>query len=278
MDRLIFLNDRIVDAASARIGPTSAGLLYGWGVFAAVRVVEGRAFDFLHYWERLEHHAARARVPLALGFDEAQSALARLIEANRVRQGRARITVVRDNAGAWKAGSERESEILIFTATEKDRDEREITLTLSPYRAHSTAVLAGVKRTAMIENLLARDEARTRGFDDAVLLNERGEIVSTTAANIFFSQRDELYTPGLATGCVAGITRHWVCEIARKLGIHLVEGSFPLHQLRLAREAFLASTARGIIPAASFDIAKFERSRSSMTRVINLEFQKLLRG
>ena len=46
MDRLIFLNDRIVDLASARISPTSAGLLYGWGVFATLRITEGRAFDF----------------------------------------------------------------------------------------------------------------------------------------------------------------------------------------------------------------------------------------
>lgn len=278
MDRLIFLNDRIVDAASARISPTSAGLLYGWGVFATLRIVEGRAFDFSRYWERLEQHAARARVPMALGFDDAQTAMARLVEANGVREGRARITVVRGNAGAWRSGAERESEILFFTATEKETGDSEITMTVSPYRALSMGALAGVKRTAMIENLMAREEARARGFDDAVLLNERGEIVSTTAANIFFSERDELYTPGLATGCVAGITRHWVCEIARKMGIHLVEGSFRLQRLRSAREAFLTSTARGVVPAASFDIARYELKKSSMTRVINLEIQKLLHG
>jgi branched-chain amino acid aminotransferase len=278
MDRLIFLNDRIVDLTSARISPTSAGLLYGWGVFAALRITEGRAFDFPRYWERLCLHAARAKVIVPSGFDDAQSALVRLIEANGVRHGRARITVLRGNAGVWRAGSERESEMLIFTATDNEREKREITLTVSPYRVLSTAALAGVKRTAMIENLLAREEARARGFDDAVLLNERGEIVSTATANIFFSERDELYTPGLATGCVAGITRHWVCEITRKLGIHLVEGSFMLQRLRAAREVFLASTARGIVPASGFDIARYERKNSSMMRVISLEYQKLLRG
>ncbi|MEW6211186.1 MAG: aminotransferase class IV [Acidobacteriota bacterium] len=278
MDRLIFFNDRIVDASSAQVSPTSAGLLYGWGVFTTLRIVEGRAFDFARYWERLCQHAARARVIAPFSFDEGQAALSQLIEANRVRGGRARITILRGNAGGWKTEAARESEFLIFTAAEKETEERAISLTVSPYRLASTGALAGVKRTAMIENLLAREEARARGFDDAVILNERGEIVSTAGANIFFSERDELYTPGLSTGCVAGITRHWVCEIARKLGIHLVEGSFPLQHLRSAREVFLTSTARRMTPAAGFDMARYEMNRSSMTRVISLEFEKLLRG
>jgi branched-subunit amino acid aminotransferase/4-amino-4-deoxychorismate lyase len=278
MDRLIFFNDRIVDAAQARISPTSAGLLYGWGVFAALRIVEGRAFDFARYWERLCHHAARARVIAPSGFDEVQAALAQLIEANRVREGRARITLLRGNAGGWKREAARESDFLIFTATEKETDERAVSLTVSPYRLLSTGALAGVKRTAMIDYLLAREEARGRGFDDAVIFNERGEIVSTSGANIFFSERDELYTPGLGAGCVAGITRHWVCEIARRLGIHLVEGSFTLQHLRSAREVFLASTARRITPCAGFNMARYDSNRSSMTRVIHLEYQKLLHG
>jgi branched-subunit amino acid aminotransferase/4-amino-4-deoxychorismate lyase len=166
--------------------------------------------------------------------------------------------------------------LLIFTAKEEHVAARDVALTLSPHRLLSTSPLAGVKSTAMLETLLAMEEARARRFDDAVMLNERGEIVCTTTANIFWSEGDELFTPSVATGCVAGVTRHFVCEIARRLRINLVEGSYPVQRLRSAREVFLVSTARLIVPVASFDITAYRRPQASMTRILAGEYNKLL--
>jgi branched-subunit amino acid aminotransferase/4-amino-4-deoxychorismate lyase len=278
MDRLILHNDRICDIGQASISPASAGLIYGWGVFTTVNIIESRALAFERYWERIEQHAARARIPLELHLDHARFSLDRLIQANRVERGRARITITRSEAGNWRSDSDRQFDLLIFTSRDSVSLKREPTLTLSPYRVLSTGALAGVKRTAMIENLMAIEEARARGFDDAVLLNERGEIASTASANLFWSEGDELFTPSLSTGCVAGITRHFVCEAARRLRIRVTEGSFPIQRLRSAREVFLTSTARGIVPASGFDITAYEIRRASMSRVLSREYQKLAEG
>jgi branched-chain amino acid aminotransferase len=278
MDRLIYFNDKIADVHSAGIDVTSAGLLYGWGVFTTISVSNGQVFALDRYIERLIQHAERARIPVPDDSDALKQPVIDLVRANSVIEGRARITLLRGNAGGWRNATGREFEVLVFTSSEAKGSTRDIEITLSPYRLLSSSPLAGIKRTAMTEHLLALEEARSRGFTEAVMLNERGEIVSATAGNIFWVQGDELYTPALATGCVAGITRSFVCEIARRIRIHLIEGSFSIQMLLDAKEAFLTSTARRIAPILSFDIKQYGLEPGQMTGIISHEFQRLIRG
>src|SRR5687768_14583647 len=180
MDRLIYHNDRIIDIADARIEPQSAGLLYGWGVFTTLRIYNGAAFAFDRHWERLLRHAEKARINVSFGLDAVRRSVHDLIAANSVDSGRARLTLLKGEAGAWRSEIAPESELLIFTSSEAPRPARELLLTISPLRLHSSGPLAGVKQTSLIEHLLALEEARSRQFSEAVLINERGEIVSAT--------------------------------------------------------------------------------------------------
>jgi branched-chain amino acid aminotransferase len=278
MDRLIYHNERIIDAAEAKIAPTLAGLLYGWGVFTTLRVYDASAFAFDRHWERILRHAEKLRVSVPLESEQASHALDELIAANSVQQGRARLTILKGEAGSWRGVSEREADVLMFTSSEMPRPKTELAITISPYRLLSTGQLAGVKQTAMLENLFALEEARGRGYVDAVMLNERGEIVSTTAANIFWVQGDEVFTPSLATGCIAGVTRRYVQEIAARWQLHLVEGSFPVQRVHDAREVFLTSTAREVDIVSSFDMTKYDPREARIAKLISREFQKLIKG
>ena len=276
MHPLIFHNDRILDATEAKLAPTIAGTLYGWGVFTTVRIYNGKPFAFDLHWKRLAHHAMEVRVSTPFDMKRAKRALEKLIEANSVEQGRARLTLLKGQAGSWRQGPGPESEFLIFTAPEGPGGGADLALTLSPYRVLSTSLLAGVKQTALLENLFALDEARSRDFNEAVLLNERGEIVSATAANIFWVQGDEVFTPSLATGCVAGITRHFVHQIAVRWKLHVVEGGFTVQRLLDAREVFLTSTAREVVIVSSFDAKQYSNRQARIAKLISREFQKLI--
>lgn len=277
MHRLIYHNDQIIDAGDVTISPTNAGLLYGWGVFTAVRIYDGKAFAFDRHWKRLVAHAERAQISPGCDLKQARRAIDKLIAANSVGEGRARITLLKGAAASWSVGPGRETELLIFTSSHTPVTRTDLALTLSPYRVLSTALLAGVKQTAMLDNLFALEEARSRNFNEALLLNERGEIVSATAANIFWVQGDEVFTPSLATGCVSGITRHFIHEIATRWKLHLVEGSFPVQRLLDAREVFLTSTAREVSIVSSFDAKQYGSRQARITKLISREFQKLVR-
>ncbi len=278
MDPLIYHNGRIVNVTDARIAPTSAGVLYGWGVFTTLRVYNGKVFQLDRHWERLIRHAEIAEIPPPLSLEEARDAFSNLVKANSLDHGRARITILKGGAGAWRVGSPQQSDVLMFTSREEIRPSSPIAITISPYRVLSHGPLAGVKRTAMLENLLALEEARARNFSEAVMVNERGEITGAAAANVFWSEGGEIYTPSLGTGCIAGITRSIVHEIAERAGIHVVEGGFPIQRLLDAGEVFLTSTARGIAPVSSFDVKQYNLGRARLTKLIAREFQKMTRG
>jgi len=278
MHPLIFHNDNIIAAEDAKIDLTSAGLLYGWGVFTTLGIYDGKAFAFDRHWKRLVTHAEKMRVPVPLDLKQARRALEKLIEANSVEQGRARVTLVKGDAGSWQVERGRESELFMFTSPEAPHARNDLAITQSPYRVLSTALLAGVKQTAMLENLFAFEEARSRGFNEAILLNERGEIVSATASNIFWVQGDEIFTPSPATGCIAGVTRRFVRELAIRWKLHVVEGSFPVQRLLDAREVFLTSTAREVSLVSSFDAKEYPARQARIAKLISREFQKLIRG
>src|SRR6266849_9307493 len=98
MHSLIYQNDRIVDAREARIAATADGLLYGWDVFTTLRIYDGKPFAFDRHWKRLMIHAETARVPAALDLKQARRAIDKLIAANTVKQGRARLTLLKGDA------------------------------------------------------------------------------------------------------------------------------------------------------------------------------------
>jgi len=277
MDRLIWHNDKILNAESAGVRVDLGGLLYGWGVFTTMRIHQGEAFAFDRHWERLMKHATASRITPPEK-DSVARGISELIEANSRQDGRLRITLLKGSAGGWRAGHSGEFEALIFTSAESQYARRDLTLTVSPYRLLSSSPLAGIKRTSMLEHLFAIEEARSRSFDEAIMLNERGEVVSATSGNIFWVEGDEVCTPALATGCVAGIVRSFVIDIARRLRIHLIEGSHTLQRLHDADEVFITSTARLIAPVSHFDIKEYDRNKTRMTRILTSEFQKLFRN
>jgi branched-subunit amino acid aminotransferase/4-amino-4-deoxychorismate lyase len=96
--------------------------------------------------------------------------------------------------------------------------------------------------------LIAKDEAKSRGFDEAIQLNERGEIASACMANLFWLKRGKLLTPSLKTGCLAGTTREFVLE---SLDCEEIEAG--IDELRNADQIFLTSAGLGVAPVAEFD-------------------------
>jgi branched-chain amino acid aminotransferase len=217
-------------------------------------------------------------VPVELDIEQARNSNSELIQANGVSAGRVRITALRGEAGAWSREQAADGELIIFTSSDQLPPPRDAAITMSPYRVLSHGPLAGVKRTAMLDNVLALEEARSRGFAEAVMFNERGEIVGATAANIFWSEGEEIITPSLGTGCVAGVTRALVLEIARRERIPVVEGGFPVQRLLEADRVFLTSTVKEITFVSEFDHKRYNRTEWSSAQRIEREFQKLTRN
>ena len=129
-----------------------------------------------------------------------------------------------------------------------------INLTKAPFRVHSSNPLLRIKTTNFAEKLLAKRYAKDKGYDDAVFLNENGEITEATSANIFWIKGKFLYTPSIDCGLLPGITRQAVITEAKKEGFTVVEGRFYLDDIRDSDFIFVTNSLNGIIRVGKFDL------------------------
>lgn len=246
MHETVFFNRQFLSIPDAKIPAFSSAALYGKGIFTTVAIREKKAFLWEKHWRRLNDNAKRIGVDLSeFSEDFLVSAIDDLIEKNEIENAKMRITFSDESSGGiWNFQTKKKTNLLIITADLKKVSDN-FRLTISPFRINSASPLAGVKSCNYLENILALDEAKWRGFDEAVRLNERGEIASVCMANIFWREDEKLFTAPLETGCLAGTMREVISE-----NFPVAEKRIEPAQLFKADEIFLTSAGIGICPAS----------------------------
>ena len=245
--RFVFHNQELQPVEKTRWSPGQAGLICGWGLFTTVRIVQGEAFAYERHWRRVEKDAAITRLPLTYSGAKVRVNLQEVIRANKVIEGCARIYLVWNSVGIWKSEEEfPEVDLLITTANLPAYPEM-VRLTVQEHGRHAASPLAGVKTISWLNSSWAAGEARNAGFDEVVMLNERGEVSECTAANLFVVKSDKVLTPPLSSGCLEGVTRGVLMEIASEAGTSIREQTLRMEDLIGADEVFITSTNRNVI-------------------------------
>ncbi len=262
MHRLILHNDQIHESSAKVLSVGQVGLLAGWGVFSTIRVCRGVLFAFERHWERMRRDATALRVPFPADPEYLRSRLLRLIEANQAAEATLRVVVVRNRGGAWEGPEERDFDLIAMTADLTDWGES-VRLAVQPQARHAACPLAGVKILSWALNLAWLEQAQARGFDEVLLLNERGELSECTSANIFLAQGDRVWTPPLDSGCLPGVTREILLREIRVPGIEVGEKALRLEDLEQADEVFITSTTRDLLPVSEIEGLKIQRRGSA---------------
>ena len=270
--RYIAHNGHIIPVEEARLSPGQAGLLNGWGLFTTMRVFRGEPFAFERHWKRLQKDAVRTRVPFEFDAAEVRSSLRELIRRNNVPEGTARIYAVYNKVGFWQSAEILpEVDLLLCTAGLPSYREP-VRLTICEQSRHAASPLAGVKVTSWIFNVWTLQGAQQRGFDEALLLNERGEIAECTAANIFCARGGRVFTPPLSSGCLEGVTRGILLEIAPGAGIPVEEKPLLPEELYAADEVFITSTNRSLLGVSEIDAHRFAGAPGPITQRLETAF------
>lgn len=245
--RFVFHNDEVKPLDKTRWSPGQAGLICGWGLFTTVRIVRGEAFAYERHWRRLEKDAALIRLPMTYTGARVRVQLQELIRANKVKEGCARIYLVWNTVGSWKSNEKMPEVDLVITTADLPHYPEMVRLALRQHGRHAASPLAGVKTISWLESVWAAAEAKSQGYDEVVLLNERGEVSECTAANIFAAKGDKVVTPPLSSGCLEGVTRAVLMEVAAEAGTSVVERTMRPDDLYAAEEVFITSTNRNVI-------------------------------
>ena len=276
MHRFLLHNDEVHDASERQlVSPGQVGLMNGWGVFSTLRVSNGVMFAWERHFARMKRDAALMHVPFPDDPAYLQSRLSRLIEANNARNATLRVAVIRNKGGAFQAPNlDRDFDVIAFTSDLTNWGNG-VKLMYVPNGRFAAARERGTKVLSWSNNLYWYEEAHNRGFDEVLLLNERGEIAELTSANIFAVFGDTAVTPPLDSGCLPGITRAVLLEEIHVPGITISERTLLPADLSAADEVFITSTTRNVLPVIEVEGVPMNRSNRVGTR-LNAAFEQFV--
>jgi branched-chain amino acid aminotransferase len=274
--RQIFHNDQLLPIEKVRMSPGQAGVVNGWGLFTTLRIVSGEAFAFERHWRRLEKDASMIRLPMPYAGPRVRVQLQEVIRANKVTDGCARIYLVYNQVGFWRSDEPLPAvDLIIYTAPLPEYREP-VRLSIREHGRHAASALSGVKTISWLNNVWSVAEAQKEGFDEVIMLNERGEIAECTAANLYIVKGATVLSPPLSSGCLEGVTRSILFEIAGEAGAVVKEQTLKLEDLYAADEVFISSTNRNVIGVGEVAGHKFADAPGPVTRRMNEAFNTYL--
>ena len=263
MSAMVNVNGRVVDQEHARISVFDHGFLYGEGIYETLRTYNGEPFLFDRHMRRLRTSASM--LSLVVPIDDAQ--IAQRVRDTQVAaelgsdgtEAYIRILVTRGVGElSYDPASCPQPTFVVIVKLQVDPPEQTYedgvaVVLASIVRNHPGSVNPIIKSNNLLNNALAMQEAVRQGAFEAVMRNYRGELAECTTANLFIVKSGAVWTPSLASGLLAGITREFLFEVGRELDIPVGEQVLRDEDLFEADEAFLSSTTREIVPIVRVD-------------------------
>lgn len=271
----VYVNGEIVPESEARVAASDGGLLFGRGVFETFRVIQGQPIF------RLDRHIARMQggadalgiaAPPTLAW--VQDCVGALVDHCQIDDARVRVTLT---AGTVDGSPS----ILIQARPATDYPdsmyEAGVPAVIARVRRNETSPLSKVKSLNCLDNILAREEARSAGAVEALLLNTRGVVAEGSASNVFMVHGGELRTTPVDDGALPGITREAVLEFASAVGVLAIEGSVTRDSLVEADEMFVTNAVAGVLPITNIDgVAIAAGSPGDITRRLGAELSRAM--
>lgn len=256
MSRVAYVNGRYLPHAQARVHIDDRGYQFADGIYEVVAIAGGRFVDEAPHLDRLERSLRELRIAMPMARRALELVLREVVRRNRVRDGivyvqMSRAVAPRDHAfpkaprtqvvawaRSWKPQPKSVAEDGVKAISLPDiRWER-----------------CDIKSTALLPNVLAKQQAREAGAYEAWLVDKDGNVTEGSSSNAWIvTFKGELVTRSVDSAILSGITRGTVAALAKEEGLRFVERKFSLAEAKGAREAFVTSASSLVTPVTQLD-------------------------
>jgi branched-chain amino acid aminotransferase len=285
---LIWHNGEFVPWDEARVHVLSHGLHYGSGVFEGIRCYDterGPAiFRHRDHLARFAQSAELYYLPLSRSLEEIRAATHELIVRNGLRSCYIRPLAFRGygEMGLYAQSAPVEVTVAVWpwgSYLGEEGKANGIRAKVSSWRRISPAGLIPHAKASgqYLNSILAKTESANAGYEEAILLDERGFVCEGSGENIFVVREDQILTPPHTASILDGINRKSVIQIARDLGYTVVERDIARAELYMAEEMFLSGTAAELVPVREIDDHDLG-APGEVTRQIQAKFEDALYG
>ncbi|WGH76275.1 branched-chain amino acid transaminase [Tenacibaculum tangerinum] len=258
---VIYQNGQFIKAKDATANVYSQSLHYGNGVFEGIRAYhtnEGtKIFKPYEHYKRLKFGAGVMNIPLAYSEEELTQITYELLERNGLKDAYIRPLVTTGVDMSLFSSKESNLTIQCWEWGKYMGDKLLRVRTSSFQRPNPKSCFVEAKVTGhYINSILATNEAKNDGYDEALLLDMNGNVAECSGANVFMQKDGKLYTPPRGH-IMAGITRSTVIDLCREEGILVTEKHFTLEELKQADACFFTGTAAEVVGLQSLDEYQF---------------------
>jgi branched-chain amino acid aminotransferase len=260
MAAVVYVNGQILPEDRAVVSVLDHGFLYGEGIYETLRTYERRPFLLGRHLERLRSSARLMALDVPFTDEELTRAIDETLAAHpALDEAYIRVLVTRGVGElSYSLAACATPTLVIIVKPLPAVPERVFTegiglALVSVRRNHPDALNPMIKSNNLLNNALAMQEAYRRGADEALMLNQAGELAECSQSNVFLVRGGEVATPPLSAGLLPGITRAFVLEIARSLGLPAAERRLTPDDLARADEVFVTGTTREVTPVVAVD-------------------------
>lgn len=278
-DTILYLDGEYLKATAATTDLFGQSLHYGYAVFEGIRAYktasgEVKIFKAKEHFDRLKRSCELIHIPYNFNNEELIAACYKVLEMNNMEEAYIRPLVFCPPNMTLKAASQ--SNILIC-AWEWGAylGEKLLRIMTSSYERPNPKAFQIESKSAglYVNSILASQEAKQKGYDEALLLDMNGNVAEGPGANIFFEKDGKIFTPPPGN-ILPGITRATVIELCRELQIPLEEKLFTIDELKQADAAFFCGTAAEVVGLESIDGQAFGKPwASSLGKVLQQAYK-----
>jgi branched-chain amino acid aminotransferase len=285
----IWMNGDFVPWDEANVHVLSHGLHYGSGVFEGIRCYDTESkgsaiFRHLEHLDRLEKSAALYYLDIPYSAEEIRQATKELIRRNGLKSCYIRPLAFRGygEMGLYAPTAPVDLMVAVWPwgayLGEEGKEKGIRAKVASVRRISPDSLIPHAKASGQyLNSILAKTETANAGYDEAILLDQRGLVCEGSGENIFVIRDGEILTPPHAASILDGISRKSVIQIARDLGYTVTERDIARAELYLADEVFLTGTAAELVPVREIDHQPLGEP-GEITRVIQSKFEDALHG
>jgi branched-chain amino acid aminotransferase len=262
MTPYVIINGELREGDKPVITLDNRAFHYGDGIFESIRVVRGVPCFLDAHWARLTEGMKVMRIQHPAKLDRAsmERYLIQLVARCGLQNGRARLTVYRDSPGYYRPQEHTGGftiELKPVPTEVYQLNDHGLSVDLYPEIRKAVNMLSVHKTLGCQIYVMASLWCMERGLDDCLLQNDRGNIIESSAGNIFIVSNGVLYTPSLSDGCLGGIMRMQVINLALENGIKVYECSLNPQNLLAADELFFTNASRGLQWVGSYRTKRY---------------------
>ena len=265
----LWVNGHILDSADNTLSVLDRGFTLADGAFETMYFDNNCVEYYEYHILRFRNTLTQLSITYHVNEEVLLNNIRETMKANDLRSGAVRVTITRGVGGRGLACPKTQAPTIVITVSSVQRLRQPARMGISQYTRNETSPLSTMKTLSYTGSIMALDEVSREGHNEALILNTKGKVCCSSAGNIFLVLGQNLVTPDLNQGCLAGIMRAMTIACAKRLGIFVSEAPVSIEDIKNADAVFITNSLMRIRMVGTLEDTLYDLDNQIVSSIKN---------